>query len=261
MSFHNIRDKYGRFAKKTTAAAPAPRKRAKKVKAAPTTTASVILNGFLIDASGSMSGKQWSVADGFNEIVTQGQADAKKTGIVNKQFVAFFGSSYKVVEKEVTKLFASTKHQDRDGMELADGSTIYSASMGSTALWESTYKLITKLEQELKINSGAKVILTIFTDGEENASLYEWRDGTKIKGIIEQKQKEGWVITFIGAGAQKAMEKVATSVGIFASNTLGYQNSAAGTARVMKKMSASRSNYTTAVADGLDSNIGFFSNE
>lgn len=254
MSFHNVRDKYGRFAKKT---ASTTRKRTKKSKPAVSTESKIILNGFLFDASGSMSGKETSVVNGFNEIIIQGKKDEIATGVVNKQFAAFFGTGYTQAESEIHRLIF---RYGICGTTTPEGVT-YSATMGNTALWYSTYKLIVKLTDELLRFPNAKVILTIFTDGGENQSPYEWSDGTKIKAIIEQKQKEGWVINFIGAGSKEAVEKVATSVGIFASNTLSYANNSAGTARAMAKMSASRSTYTASVASGADTNVGFFSND
>lgn len=261
INYHNVRDKNGRFTRMPVNVAPAIRRAARKKKVE-ATTPKVILNGFLIDASMSMSerGKYKSVVTGFNELVAQGKKDASITGIINKQYVGFFGSGYTVVQHEVQALIDGGIHSVCGSVSHKD-KTVYYPNMGMTALWESTYKLITKLENELKINPNSKVILTVFTDGEQNAGAIEWHDGTKIKGIIEQKQKEGWVINFIGAGEKVFVEQVATSVGIFASNTLSYANNSAGAQVAMKKMSASRSVYTTAVADGLDSNIGFFSND
>lgn len=258
-NYHNLRDSNGRFTHKTTTA-PKAKKSTKKEKTTNSTKpkTTTILNGFLLDASGSMASKEKSVVDGFNEIVAQGKIDAAKTGVTNKQFVAFFGSEYKQIEHEIESLISTNAPV---GTSYAHGYVTYAANMGMTALWESTYRLITKLENELPRNPNAKIILTIFTDGEENYSSKKWRDGTEIKKLIEQKQAEGWVITFIGAGLQTDMEKIATSVGIFASNAMGYKNTAAGTKGAFNKMSSARSTYTSAVADGLDSNIGFFAND
>lgn len=253
MSFHNIRDKYGRFTKKNETTS---RKRKNKVDIIKS-KATTIINGFLLDASGSMNGKGEALVSGFNEIIIQGKADAIKTGITNKQFVAFFGDKYAPVDAEVDKLVYTNAGC---GVKIKDA-ICYNHNLGMTALWESTYKLITKLEEELKKEPTAKVILTIFTDGGENSSSREWKDGVKIKSIIQQKQKNGWVINFMGAGSKEVVTNVATNVGIFASNTLNFSNDAAGTKRSMSKMSASRSSYTAAVATSQDSNIGFFSND
>lgn len=260
MAFHNVRDKYGRFAPKPTST-PAPRRRRRVT---PTNdTPKIIINGFLMDASGSMNddGKYKAAIEGFNALVDQGRVDAKSTGVTNKEFVAFFGGSYKEVEQQVEKLVDGGGAWGKACGTVVGNNVVYNPTMGMTALWESTSKIINKLERELGSNPGAKVILTIFTDGEENNSSHQWRDGSKIKGIIEQKQKEGWVVTFIGAGDKKTIEQIATSVGIFASNSLSFANNSVGTKRAMAKMSASRSAYTTAVAAGTDSLEGFFSND
>lgn len=252
MSYHNVRGANGRFAPKGTTTAKKTRKAAKRTTPKKGTT---ILSAFLMDSSGSMGGKETATISGFNEILTNARNDSAKYGTPSVELIAFFGNSYKF-SGEVKELTLG-----RSGIS-KDGKLGYAADMGGTALWESTYKLIDATEQKLAtLPKGTKVIVTIFTDGEENASSIEWSSGTKIKGIIEAKQAEGWVINFIGAGNEAYVKSVATSVGIFASNTANYTNTAAGTKGVMAKMSQARSYYSAAVADGVDSNVGFFSND
>ncbi len=79
--------------------------------------------------------------------------------------------------------------------------------------------------------------------------------------LITKKIKEGWVINFIGAGEKQFVEQVATSIGIFASNSLAYNNTSQGTSTAMNKMSASRSTYTSNVSKGIVATDGFFSND
>lgn len=268
MKRHNVRSSNGRFAPKTTAS-----KKYKRTKANKTTKAKLIISGFLLDSSGSMSGKVKSVIEGFNELIAQGKDDFKKTGVITKEVVAFFGGPansgwgsqpdtdqyanfYRPHYGVCDRLFLAAS-----GMVGMNGAVGYSADLGNTALWESTAKLIQQLEAHEQANPGAKVILTIFTDGDENSSSAEWKNGVKIKAIIEAKQAQGWVITFMGAGDKDYVTRVATSVGIFASNSMHYANSSAGTTVTMDAMKMSRSNYTSNVSKGTSSNIGFFVQE
>lgn len=247
MKKHNLRDSSGRFA---SVKAISKRKPVTKKKSTP--KSKTIINAFLMDSSGSMSGKENSTISGFNEILDNSIKDDATFKTKSINLIAFFGSDYKFYPNEVKNLVNGSS-----GVQYAN-KVGYASDMGMTALWESANKIITATEEKLKTNPGAKVIVTLFTDGDENASSQEWRDGKKIKEIIQQKQKEGWVINFIGAGDQTQVQAVADSVGIFSANTVNYANSAAGTRGIMSKMSSANTSYKSKVSKGTDTNIGFF---
>ncbi len=66
-------------------------------------------------------------------------------------------------------------------------------------------------------NANTKFILVVMTDGQENASKEFSFD--KIKALIDMKQKDGWLIVFLGEGLDVAKQgaSLGTSVGSTAS--------------------------------------------
>lgn len=250
MKYHNVRDKNGRFSPKN-GMKPLEGKTitAKRTK---TAAATHILNAFLLDASGSMDGKSLATVEGFNTILT----NARKDVLPSTELLAFFGSAgtYRLFDKVTTMTLSGKIGYDNEG-KLG-----YAPILCSTALYDSTYDLIRDTETKLASMTGkVNVILTIFTDGEENDSRRVSLE--MLKSLIETKQKAGWVITFIGAGEEWMVKKVSGAMGIFASNTTAYNNTSQGTRDVMSKMSASRTTYTQSASVGAATTDGFFSND
>lgn len=248
MSYHNIRNSKGQFAKKKAKTA-----KTKKVTPEPK---KFIVNAFLLDDSGSMRGKEIATISGFNEVLDISRVEANKNGIVALELFSVFSTYYRSIGK-INRLIVG----DSNTLNLlVDNNYAYSANGGSTALYDAIALMIADIDRNVRtlpINS--KVVFTIFTDGEENSSRIT--NLSKVRQLIESKQKDGWVINFIGAGEKFTIERTAQSMGIFASNALSYQNNSVGTRDAFTTMSSSLSNYTKSVADNTSSNIGFFSNK
>lgn len=230
-------------------------KKKKTTKAKVKLAATTIVNGFLLDSSGSMSSVEDVVISGFNEQLKATREAAKKAKITNLEFISFFGAEYKEHPTEINKLVRGPSGSDK-----GDNNVGYSSDLGMTALWESAAKLVWKLEALERANPNCRVTMTIFTDGYENASSFEWRDGSKIKEYFKEKTKQGWVINMIGAGTDQEVKKMSGSVGISASNTMSYTAGSQGTSRSMGAFSQAKAFYVQSVATNTDSNIGFFSN-
>ena len=91
-----------------------------------------------------------------------------------------------------------------------------------------------------------KIIVTVFSDGEENCSVKYTND--QIKKIIEHFQADGrWTFTFIGCGSFENVSKVSGGMGILQTNTVNYVATDAGTAEAFDKISTSYTTYTRAV--------------
>lgn len=235
--YHNVRDKFGRFAKK---------KSTKKVKATPKkpTTPKHILSVFLLDDSSSMATKVYPTINGFNLLLTKGKEDAKNEKVFLHERLAKFSTS---------KEFHWTSFVD----QLSAFS--YRPNGYSTALWDAVGQAIKNTEETLKmLPSNTQVLLNIFTDGEENSSVV-WNVNT-INARIKEKQDQGWTITFIGAGDKASVQKVAHDAGIFASNTMNYTNNVAGTQSAFASVVNARSAYVKNVKKGKAVKEGFFSN-
>ena len=75
----------------------------------------------------------------------------------------------------------------------------------------------------IKDNPAANVVVTIITDGYENASE-EWT-GLAVKKLIEDLKEEGWMFSFIGSEGD--VEKIALQISI--TNTIQWKKTSAGT--------------------------------
>lgn len=249
MSFHNLRDKLGRFrpvkASDKKLKAAKPKAKAKKHHH--------ILNVFLLDDTGSMSSKVPATVEGFNKVLNDAIQASKDTGVKSTDVLALFGEfEYFIVRDRIANL---CHIMERVGFN-TPGTMVYQPSRPRTALWWSVCEAIKLTEERLKLMpKDTKVILTIFTDGENN-QMYEYETTAKV--LVELKQSKDWVINFIGAGEKEYIQKMSQSIGIFANNTLNYSNDSKGTKRAFSKMSQSRTAYTSNVAAGTESNIGFF---
>ena len=98
-----------------------------------------------------------------------------------------------------------------------------------------------------------KIIVTIFTDGEENASK-KWNQG-EIKKMIEHFQSDGkWTFTFVGCGGIDAVTATSANLGISSNNTVAYVASADGYSEGFSKVATSYSNFARSAKLGVMDN-------
>lgn len=120
---------------------------------------------------------------------------------------------------------------------------------GGTALNDAICTGINKLKKEIKdelYDRTANVMVTIMTDGHENAST-EFT-ATQAKELVAEVETTGrWTISFIGCGNN--VFDVASSYGISHGNTMSYSAGLVGTAEAFKGMAHSRSLRTSAYSE------------
>lgn len=104
-----------------------------------------------------------------------------------------------------------------------------------TPLYDAMGISLTKLKT--KVSDEDNVLVTIITDGYENASR-EY-SGKSIAQLVEELKTIGWTFTYIGANQD--VEKVASSMGI--RNSFTFEADARGTSEMFKRENASRSEY------------------
>ena len=92
---------------------------------------------------------------------------------------------------------------------------------------------ISELQQ--KVTHDDRVLVTIITDGYENASR-TW-SGKQIKSLVEELRQMGWTFTYIGA--DQDVEKVAEEIGV--QNSLRFSANAEETDAMFAKERKSRS--------------------
>lgn len=264
MSFHNLRDKFGKF-RPATRREKAAKKPAKKTTSKRQVLKPVkkkhILNVFLLDNTGSMEEKVPATVAGFNKVIAEAEQTKKDTGIDTTETVILFGElgHFEIMDK-VQPLSDGRASWPWRASSPVPNTHAYNPMRPRTAIWWSVKRAIEHATMQLEIlPKDTKVLLTIFTDGENNDG-HEYQSETK--QLVEQKKAEGWVINFIGAGEENYIKSMSGKIGIFASNTLAYDNTSIGTATAMRKMSAARTAATMSYMDtGVVAADGFFSKD
>ena len=128
-------------------------------------------------------------------------------------------------------------------------------TVGMTALWDAIGMTVQALE--LKVAIGDKVLVNIYTDGEENSSRKF--NSSAIRELIDKYSLQGWTFTFIGT--EHDVAEVIKRVNIKKSNTLTYDGTAEGLSRGMSTNSISRSNFVAKAKAGEDTSFGYFSKD
>lgn len=127
---------------------------------------------------------------------------------------------------------------------------------GMTALYDAIGRTLTQVKKEHV--AGEKVLVNIFTDGQENNST-TWNAGTT-QELIKECEALGFTVTFVGTPTDVA--DVVKRLSIKASNTLTHNNTGAGVEASFKTRSAATKTYSAKVLRGEDVSVGFYkSNE
>lgn len=202
-------------------------------------------NLIILDESGSMEVIKNETINGFNEIVQTIKG-------VEKQFpeqehfislVSFNGLGRKThLWKEpvasLNQLNASTYNPD-----------------ASTPLFDAIGISVGKLSAELKGLENHNVLVTIFTDGEENASV-EY-SGQLVKKMIEDLKDQRWTFTYIGTDHD--VDKIASSISI--TNVMMFEKSVKGMNDMFTKEKKARMFYSARIQRKENTTDDFYSKE
>lgn len=189
-----------------------------------------IYNLVIIDESGSMWHIKQEAIDSVNETIqTIRSAQEKFDNQEHLVTLVTFNSDVKIVYDCLPVSYVK---------ELTDDS--YQPNC-STALYDAMGSSITTLSH--KVKEGDKVLVTVVTDGQENASV-EY-SGAAVKALVDNFKSKGWVFAYIGANHD--VKKVGADLSI--SNVMSFEASSAGTKRMSKKLNASRENLYCSIAN------------
>ena len=150
------------------------------------TTKKQVHNLIILDESGSMDFIKSAVIKGFNEIVETMQIIAGREPEQEHliSMVSFNGAEHK------------THHWKENVLSLEKLNTENYRPGASTPLLDAMGFSLTRLRNELEGNKDYHVLVTVFTDGEENAS--QEYTGTAIKQLVEELKQGPWTFTYIG---------------------------------------------------------------
>ena len=186
-----------------------------------------VINLMILDASGSMESIYNQALSGVNETIQtirMGQEEHPEFEQVLTLASFNSGREYLKVKYSSTPIKEVKEITNKDYI-----------ACGCTALYDAMGEMIS--EQKRNITPEDRVLVTVITDGYENASVH-W-SGPQIKSLVEELRHEGWTFTYIGANQD--VEEVAGSMGI--RNSLTFEASEEGAKRMIKMDSKSRSNF------------------
>ena len=202
-------------------------------------TETKIYNLIIIDESGSMSCIRQQAMDSVNETIQTIRA-AQERNENQEHFVTLvtFNDTATIVNdcapiNEIKELTAESYRPDC-----------------CTALYDAMGISLSALRK--KVSKEDKVLVTIVTDGYENASKeYNLRT---IKALVEELKTKGWVFAYLGANQDA--EEVAFSMSI--DNAMSWESTREGTARMSKRLNYSRSRWYDEAATNSERVKGFF---
>ena len=202
-----------------------------------------IFNLIIIDESGSMQSIKRAAIDSVNETI-QTIRSAEQKHPEQEHYVSLVSFNddvktiYDCVEVEQVK-------------EINDET--YQPSC-CTALYDAMGISLTKLRK--RVAESDKVLVTVVTDGYENAS--KEYSGKAIKALVDELKAKGWVFAYIGANQD--VEAVAATISI--TNVIQFEASAMGTQEMTERENRGRMRlYEAIAADHFDSksaNESFF---
>jgi uncharacterized protein YegL len=199
-------------------------------------------NLIILDESGSMSSIKRTIISGFNELVQtiQGTAQSFPEQEHFISFVTFNGLGQKVLhfQDPVAQLNKINGDQYRP-----DASTPLFDAMGFS---------LNKLKAAIDGQTDYNVLVTVMTDGEENAST-EY-DSRAIKALVEELKAQRWTFTYIGTDHD--VTAAAQRVGI--NNTMNFEKSEAGIKDMFYKEQSSRMLYYEKIQRKEDTRDDFF---
>jgi len=202
-------------------------------------------NLIILDESGSMESIKKTIIEGFNEIV-QTVKGIEKEFPEQKHFISlvtFNGYGQKILHfiDPVSKLEQIDEKRYQPN--------------ASTPLYDAIGFSFAKLRQVVENATDYNVLVTILTDGEENAS--KEYTGIAIKKLIEELKLNRWTFTYIGADHD--VEKFAASISI--TNTIHFQKNEANMKAMFARESNSRANYSQKIREKKDTSDDFYKDD
>jgi len=162
----------------------------------------------IVDRSGSMGGKVNDVVGGVNQFIKE-NCEAPGTAALT---IMQFDDQFEI------------KHHDDVRYVIPWGPEHYKPR-GSTALLDAIGRTIQEVGRALQAAPAEKVIVTVITDGQENASREYTSE--RIKEMMAHAEKHGWTFLFIGADKQAVV--AAQGMGFNSMHTSSYANDSIGT--------------------------------
>lgn len=192
------------------------------------TTKTKVYNLIILDKSGSMESIRKAAIDGYNE--TLGSIKSAQLKYLDSQehyisLAVFCGCGVEMV-------YDCTPIKDAEKLTKER----YNPCC-MTPLYDAIGKSVKALAKISDAEEDSAVLVTIITDGMENASQ-EWT-GPAIKRLIDERKEEGWMFSYVGADHD--VESVAASISI--TNTVVWNKTTEGTEAMFNNENSARDRF------------------
>jgi uncharacterized protein YegL len=202
-------------------------------------------NLIILDESGSMGSIRSLIMKGFNELV-QTIHEVESQFPEQEHFITFvsFNRSRQIFHHFVDS--ASKLENIDDNMYSPNGGTPLFDAMGGA---------LNKLRLSLEGKENYNVLVTILTDGEENASV-EF-SGEDIKNLVEELKEKNWTFTYIGTDHD--VEQLAEMLSI--PNKLRFSKDKDGIDDMFRKEKIARMKYSQKIRTMEDIKSKYFDDD
>jgi Mg-chelatase subunit ChlD len=195
-----------------------------------------VYNLIILDESGSMQSIHKPAIDGLNETLQSIQSAQKTHKELQEHFVTmvFFNSNG-----------IRTIMEDRPVSKVTNLKMKEFNPNASTPLYDAMGISLSKLRCKLDEHEQNQVLVTIITDGEENAS--KEYSGKMIKNLVSNLKVQGWVFAYIGANQD--VDAVADSMSI--DNRMYFESNYKGSRIMANKLIRSNSVFYDKISERL----------
>ena len=191
-------------------------------------TKTKVYNVIILDKSGSMQSIREAAISGFNETLNGIKKAQEKFDDTQEHFVtlvAFCSCETKVIFDKAPVAEARPL-TNKDYVPCC-----------CTPLYDAMGFTLTSMRKDIEKAGDAVVVVTVITDGLENASR-EY-SGAAVKKLVEELKGEGWTFTYMGANQDSS--EVAFNLSIRNSRDFDYSSN--GAKKAMVKDSSTRMNF------------------
>lgn len=189
-----------------------------------------IYNLIIVDESGSMMSLQQATITGVNETINSIRGAQREFADTQEHFLTL-----------VTFDANGTTEPVRTLLDCAPIGTVEDfrnyTPYGSTPLYDAMGQSITALYNKIKDDEDATAVVTVLTDGYENASR-EW-NAARVKALIEQLKQEGWSFSYMGS--EHDVKEISLLLSI--DNYIEFSHDVSGAGNTWARDSSAKRNY------------------
>ena len=189
-----------------------------------------VYNLIIVDESGSMCTLKGTTMSGVNETIStirKAQEEFRDTQQHMLTLVTFDSEGARPSVRTIVE------NQPIDTVEPFKDYSPF----GCTPLYDAMGQSLSRLHKQVKDDIDASVVVTVMTDGLENASR-QW-NAIRLRKLIEQLKEEGWVFSYMGS--EHDVVDVTRNLAI--DNYVEFDHNETGAENTWGRESASRSEY------------------